>query len=52
MVGGRELQMRALWQAPVAVQLDDVVRLKRGAQAPVEAARTEAEMRGSGCARN
>ncbi|MEA9550219.1 DNA-binding protein, partial [Escherichia coli] len=37
--------MRALWQAAVAVQLDDVVRLKREAQATAdtaEAARAEA----------
>jgi chromosome segregation ATPase len=41
-------QMRALWQAAVAVQLDEVVRLKREAQAAVEAAqaaRAEAELR-------
>ena len=41
-------QMRALWQAAVAVQLDEVVRLKRGAQSAVEAAqaaRAEAELR-------
>ncbi|WP_420715473.1 DNA-binding protein [Cupriavidus sp. D39] len=41
-------QMRALWQAAVAVQLDDVVRLKREAQAAIEvaeAARAEAELR-------
>ncbi|WP_020207032.1 DNA-binding protein, partial [Cupriavidus sp. WS] len=41
-------QMRALWQAAVAVQLDDVVRLKREAQAAAEAAqaaRAEAELR-------
>ncbi|MDK3022616.1 DNA-binding protein [Cupriavidus taiwanensis] len=40
--------MRELWQAAVAVQLDDVVRLKREAQqavAAAEAARTEAELR-------
>ncbi|WP_354685817.1 DNA-binding protein [Cupriavidus necator] len=40
--------MRALWQAAVTVQLDDVVRLKRAAQASVEAAeaaRAEAELR-------
>ncbi|WP_310736212.1 DNA-binding protein [Ralstonia pickettii] len=40
--------MRALWQAAVAVQLDDVVRLKREAQATAdtaEAARAEAELR-------
>ncbi|NUA26635.1 DNA-binding protein [Cupriavidus basilensis] len=40
--------MRALWQAAVAVQLDDVVRLKREAQSAVEAAqaaRAEAELR-------
>lgn len=40
--------MRALWQAAVAVQLDDVVRLKREAQQAVEAARAaraEAELR-------
>lgn len=40
--------MRALWQAAVAVQLDDVVRLKREAQATVEAAqaaRAEADLR-------
>lgn len=41
-------QMRALWQAAVAVQLDEVVRLKREAQSAVEAAqaaRAEAELR-------
>lgn len=41
-------QMRALWQAAVAVQLDDVVRLKREAQAAAEAAqaaRAESELR-------
>jgi hypothetical protein len=41
--------MRALWQAAVAVQLDDVVRLKREARATAEAAeaaRTDAELRG------
>ncbi|WP_454740808.1 DNA-binding protein [Cupriavidus ulmosensis] len=41
-------QMRALWQAAVAVQLDDVVHLRREAQAAVEAAqaaRAEAELR-------
>ncbi|WP_019447859.1 DNA-binding protein [Cupriavidus sp. BIS7] len=40
--------MRALWQAAVAVQLDDVVRLKREARASVEtanAAHTDAELR-------
>ncbi|UBM07881.1 DNA-binding protein [Cupriavidus metallidurans] len=40
--------MRALWQAAVVVQLDDVVRLKREAQAAVEAAqaaRADAELR-------
>ncbi|MBB1634910.1 DNA-binding protein [Cupriavidus sp. UME77] len=40
--------MRALWQAAVAVQLDEVVLLKREAQAAVEAAqaaRAEAELR-------
>ncbi len=40
--------MRALWQAAVAVQLDDVVRLKREAQSATEAAqaaRAEAELR-------
>lgn len=40
--------MRALWQAAVAVQLDDVVRLKQAADANVaaaEAARTDAELR-------
>ncbi|CAG9184760.1 Chromosome partition protein Smc [Cupriavidus laharis] len=40
--------MRALWQAAVAVQLDDVVRLRREAQAAAEAAqaaRAEAELR-------
>ncbi|OJA64569.1 transcriptional regulator [Burkholderia ubonensis] len=40
--------MNALWQAAVAVQLDDVVRLKREAQeaiAAADAARTDAEMR-------
>ncbi|KVO82724.1 transcriptional regulator [Burkholderia ubonensis] len=40
--------MRALWQAAVAVQLDDVVRLKQAADASVvvaEAARTDAELR-------
>ncbi|AQV94118.1 transcriptional regulator [Cupriavidus necator] len=40
--------MRALWQAAVAVQLDEVVRLKREAQAAVEAAqaaRADAELR-------
>lgn len=41
-------QMRALWQAAVAVQLDDVVRLKADAQqavAAADAARTDAELR-------
>ncbi len=41
-------QMRALWQAAVTVQLDDVVRLKAGAQdaiAAADAARTDAELR-------
>ncbi len=41
-------QMHALWRAAVAVQLDDVVRLKREAQEAIdaaEAARTDAEMR-------
>ncbi|MCP3024032.1 DNA-binding protein [Cupriavidus basilensis] len=41
-------QMRTLWQAAVAVQLDDVVSLKREAQQAVEAAqaaRTEADLR-------
>ncbi|MFM0084810.1 DNA-binding protein [Paraburkholderia sediminicola] len=41
-------QMRALWQAAVAVQLDDVVRLKADAQqaiAVADAARTDAELR-------
>ncbi|MDK3022644.1 DNA-binding protein [Cupriavidus taiwanensis] len=41
-------QMRALWQAAVAVQLDDVVRLKREAQATADAAqaaRADAELR-------
>lgn len=41
-------QMRALWQAAVAVQIDDVVRLKREAQVAAEAAqaaRAEAELR-------
>ncbi|MGF6408683.1 DNA-binding protein [Paraburkholderia sp. MM5482-R1] len=41
-------QMRALWQAAVAVQIDDVVRLKADAQQAVEAAdaaRTDAELR-------
>lgn len=41
-------QMRALWQAAVAVQLDDVVRLKAEAQqaiAAADAARTDAELR-------
>jgi hypothetical protein len=41
-------QMRALWQAAVAVKLDDVVRLKADAQQAVDtadAARTEAELR-------
>nr|CAA04558.1 hypothetical protein [Cupriavidus metallidurans CH34] len=40
--------MRALWQAAVAVQLDDVVRLRREAQQTAEAAqaaRAEAELR-------
>ncbi|KAI3590427.1 MULTISPECIES: DNA-binding protein [Burkholderiaceae] len=40
--------MRALWQAAVAVQLDDVVRLRREAQQTAEAAQTaraEADMR-------
>ncbi|KML57080.1 transcriptional regulator [Burkholderia cepacia] len=40
--------MQALWQTAVAVQLDDVVRLKREAQeaiAAADAARTDAEMR-------
>lgn len=42
--------MRALWQAAVAVQLDDVVRQKREAQQAVDAAqaaRAEAELRGA-----
>jgi len=41
-------QMRALWQAAVAVKLDDVVRLKADAQqaiAAADAARTDAELR-------
>ncbi|TCK84019.1 DNA-binding protein [Paraburkholderia sp. BL9I2N2] len=41
-------QMRALWQAAVTVQLDDVVRLKAEAQqaiAVADAARTDAELR-------
>ena len=41
-------QMRALWQAAVAVQLDDVLRLKAEAQqaiAAADAARTDAELR-------
>lgn len=41
-------QMRALWQAAIAVQLDDVVRLKADAQqavAAADAARTDAELR-------
>lgn len=41
-------QMHALWQAAVAVQLDDVVRLKADAQqaiAAADAARTDAELR-------
>jgi chromosome segregation ATPase len=41
-------QMRALWQAAVAVQLDDVVRLKADAQQAIgaaDAARTDAELR-------
>lgn len=41
-------QMRALWQAAVAVQLNDVVRLKHQAQqevAAADAARTDAELR-------
>ena len=41
-------QMRALWQAAVAVQLDDVVRLKTDAQqaiAVADTARTDAELR-------
>ncbi|MDE4936413.1 DNA-binding protein [Burkholderia contaminans] len=41
-------QMRALWQAAVAVQLDDVVRLKAEAQqaiAAADAARTDADLR-------
>jgi hypothetical protein len=41
-------QMRALWQAAVAVQLDDVVCLKADAQqaiAAADAARTDAELR-------
>lgn len=41
-------QMRALWQAAVAVQLDDVVRLKTDAQqaiAAADAARSDAELR-------
>jgi predicted nucleic acid-binding Zn-ribbon protein len=41
-------QMRALWQAAVAVQLDDVVRLKADAQqaiAAADTARTDAELR-------
>ncbi|HDR9757817.1 TPA: DNA-binding protein [Burkholderia cepacia ATCC 25416] len=40
--------MRALWQAAVAVQLDDVVRLKQAADASIaaaEAARSDAELR-------
>ncbi|WP_240805046.1 DNA-binding protein [Cupriavidus oxalaticus] len=40
--------MRALWQAAVAVQLDDVVRLRQEAQQTAEAAqavRAEAELR-------
>ncbi|WP_175924574.1 DNA-binding protein [Burkholderia latens] len=40
--------MRALWQAAVAVQLDDVARLKQAADASVaaaDAARTDAELR-------
>ncbi|UMY33479.1 DNA-binding protein [Burkholderia contaminans] len=40
--------MRTLWQAAVAVQLDDVVRLRQAADASVaatEAARTDAELR-------
>ena len=40
--------MRALWQAAVAVQLDDVVRLRREAQQTAEAAqsaRAEADLR-------
>jgi hypothetical protein len=39
-------QMRALWQAAVAVQLNDVVRLKTDAQqaiAAADSARTDAE---------
>jgi predicted nuclease with TOPRIM domain len=41
-------QMRALWQAAVAVQLDDVVRLRAEAQqaiAAADTARTDAELR-------
>jgi len=41
-------QMRALWQAAVTVQLDDVMRLKHEAQdaiAAAEAAHTDAELR-------
>jgi predicted nuclease with TOPRIM domain len=41
-------QMRALWQAAVAAQLDDVVRLKAGAQQAIvsaDTARTDAELR-------
>jgi hypothetical protein len=41
-------QMRALWQAAVTVQLDDIVRLKAEAQqaaASADAARTDAELR-------
>ena len=41
-------QMRALWQAAVTVQLDDIVRLKAEAQQAVavaDAARTDAELR-------
>ncbi len=41
-------QMRALWQAAVTVQLDDVVRLQAHAQqavAAADAARTDAELR-------
>ncbi|WP_175948361.1 DNA-binding protein [Burkholderia pyrrocinia] len=40
--------MRALWQAAVAAQLDDVIRLKQAADAGVaaaDAARTDAELR-------
>ncbi|MCA7955731.1 DNA-binding protein [Burkholderia seminalis] len=40
--------MRGLWQAAVAVQLDDVIRLKQAADAGVataDAARTDAELR-------